>query len=32
MLRECFPTVFLFLNQTLAQEQAPRIVARRVAV
>jgi hypothetical protein len=32
MLRECFTTAFLFLNQTLAQEQTPRIVARRVAV
>jgi len=32
MLRECFPTTFLFLNQTLAQERTPRIVARRVAV
>ena len=30
MLRECFTTVFLFLNKTLVQEQTPPIVARRV--
>ena len=32
MLRECFTTAFLFLKRTLAQEQTPRIVTRRLAV